>query len=375
MTGHPTPTLVVLSTGGTIASRLAGAAWTAQDNAASLVERLQHHDTHDVRILARDVLRAGSYQLTLAQVGHIVSAAHHALSNPHVAGIVITHGTDTLEETAALAQLCHDDPRPVVFTGAQLPADDPASDGPGNLADAVAVAAHPASRQRGPLIVFAGEIHTAIGTRKLHTEASHAFGNPARGPLGHVRDGTVRYLTEAPAPVSPAVKLSSLRLSAVRVDIVAYYPGADHVQLQAAAAAGARGIVIEAVGAGNANAQVARQVADLSARGVVVALSTRVPYGPVAARYGNGGGADLVDAGAIPIGTMRSGQARIVLAALLSELANPTRVRSELARIVATTDPSTRRVQPARRDGEEGASSAAGSDSGRVDSDAGGEFD
>ena len=319
--------VVVLSTGGTIASRHDERGVSlASDSVGALLERLPVDVA--VPVEGRDVLCVGSYLLTPADMAVIAREVRGVLADAAVLGVVVTHGTDTMEETAFLTELGHGDPRPVVFTGAQRPADAPDTDGPRNLADAITVAADPRSRDRGVLITFDGAVFGARGTLKTQTLAAAAFAAPDAGPLGQVRDGALLY-TALPArfpPVEPA------DLGVVRVDIVAVYPGADAAALEAVVAAGATGVVLEATGSGNANPRIRDVVARLTGDGVVVALSTRVHSGPVAGLYGNGGGADLVEAGAIPTGLLRPSQARILLTALLARHRDPVRVTEELAR-------------------------------------------
>jgi L-asparaginase len=320
--------VVVLSTGGTIASRHdARGAGLASDGVAALLGDLPL--ATGVPVEGRDVLRVGSYVLSPPDMIEIVHEAHRALVDASVLGVVVTHGTDTMEETAYLAELGHDDPRPVVFTGAQRPADAPDSDGPRNLANAITVAASPEARGRGVLICFDGAIFAARGTRKTQTVATGAFSAPDAGPIGLVRDGKLAF-TALPGRFPP-VDVSGLDLAGTRVDIVAHYPGTDAVALDAVASAGARGVVLEATGAGNANPQICTAVHRLTRSGVVVALSTRVHAGPVAALYGNGGGVDLIEAGAVPTGMLRPSQARILLTVLLARHRDPVRVAQELA--------------------------------------------
>jgi len=327
----------VLSTGGTIASRRdARGASVASDGVGELLRRLP--DAPDVPVEGRDVLCLGSYLLTAEDMAGIAREIRRTLADESVLGVVVTHGTDTMEETAFLADLVHDDPRPVVFTGAQRPADAPDTDGPRNLADAIAVAAHPSARDLGVLIAFDGAVFAAQGTRKTHTTAPAAFSAPDAGPLGHLRDGALtQALTQAVTigvrpERCPPLDLTALDLAEARVDVVAYYPGSDATALDAVAAAGARGVVIAGTGAGNANPAINASVARLTAEGVVVALSTRVDAGPVAGIYGNGGGLDLLAAGAVPTGVLRPSQARILLAALLAAHRDPARVAEELSR-------------------------------------------
>src|SRR5207237_7610976 len=103
-----------------------------------------------------------------------------------IAGVGVTHGTDTMEESVYLVDRLLDADLPVVLTGAQRGADQPDSDGPRNFRDAIRVAAAPEARGRGAMIAFAGELHAAREARKVHTSALRAFGSPGFGPLGHV---------------------------------------------------------------------------------------------------------------------------------------------------------------------------------------------
>lgn len=304
----------VLATGGTIASRSgAGGGATAQEGGADLVARLDLSAGVEVRV--RDVVRVGGFRMTLDRVHELARAVATELRDEPVAGVVVAHGTDTIEESAFFLDLFHADPRPVVVTGAQRAADSPDSDGPRNLTDAITAAAAPATRDLGVLIGFGGQLFPARGTRKTHTLAADTFANPSGGPLGWVHGGQVEVVT-APRR-RPALDLAGFDPTGVRVDVAPCYPDADATALRAFADAGARGIVLEATGAGNANPTICAAVAELTAAGVVVVTSTRVAAGPVTAIYGDGGGVDLLAAGAVPSGLLRPSQARMLLAALL----------------------------------------------------------
>ncbi len=323
--------IAVLGTGGTIASRIDehGAAQPV-DHVDGLVAGLA---VGDVEVDARDVLMKDSSALTTADHALIVREVRAALADPGIDGVVLTHGTDTAEETAYLLDLVHTDDRPVVLTGAQRPADAPDADGPHNLADALRVAADPAARGLGVLVVFDGLVLAARGTRKVHTHEAAAFAQPDGGALGRVVEGRL-VVTGAPAH-REHLDIGPVGLAAHRVDIAAVYPGVDGTALTAFAAAGAHGVVLVATGSGNANPAIVAAVADLTRHGVVVGLTTRVDTGPVAGIYGGGGGgADLVAAGAVPLGTLRAGQGRILLLALLAALGDPERVRNALPSFV-----------------------------------------
>jgi L-asparaginase len=251
-----------------------------------------------------------------------------------------------MEETAFLADLFHNDPRPVVFTGAQRSADVSDSDGPRNLIDAITIAGSPAARDLGVLISFNGEVFAAFGTRKTHTLALSAF-TADGGRVGHIWNGTFT-LRAIPRRAEP-LDLTALHDEDTRVDLVPYYPGADVTALEAVVAARSAGVVIEGTGAGNLNGPFCEEIASLTARGVVVALTTRVAYGPVAAIYGAGGGVDAVAAGAVPTGALRASQARILLFALLATGHSVDEVRDEMARRASQNAPSSREAAPTER--------------------------
>jgi L-asparaginase len=320
------PRVVVVTTGGTIASR------TADDGArrasASGAELLGDVSLgRDVDVTVTDAMSVNSYAMTMAELARIPVAVRDALADPAVDGVVVTHGTDTMEESAFLTDLGHGDPRPVVFTGAQRAADSAHGDGPLNLRDAIGVAADPGARDLGVLIVFDGLVLPARGTRKVETLASAAFANPDAGPVGRIAEGALTVVAGVvrPAPLDPD------RLAALaehRVDTVALYPGTDATAMHAHVAAGAAGLVLEATGLGNANPAIVAAVRALTDGGIAVVLSTRVHAGPVLGVYGNGGGHDLVAAGALPAGLLRASQARILLLALLASGATPEEIRT-----------------------------------------------
>ena len=306
----------MLSTGGTIASRQSAAGGAqASDAGAALLERVEVPS--GVTVQVRDLMTINSFVMTPNDMLSVVVGVQATLGDPTVAGVVVTHGTDTMEETALLVDLFHDDPRPVVFTGAQIAADQDGTDGPANLGDAIAVAAANEARDLGVLVVFGGAVLAARGTRKTATVAAAAFANPESGALGVVVDGRLRLQGRAPARVRLVPVGWVLPTDLPRVDIVALYPGADSVGLLALVDAGAQGIVLEATGAGNANPGLVETVRDLVRAGVTVVVSTRVHSGPVVALYGGGGGVDLVAAGAVLGGSLRPSQARVLLMALL----------------------------------------------------------
>ena len=306
--------IVVLGAGGTIASAPSSQGASAVRSAADVVGALTI-DGH--LIVATDVLTTGSYLMTLGDMRAIAAAVRDALADGDVHGVVVTHGTDTLEETAFLVDLVHDDDRPVVFTGAQRMASAPGSDGVDNLRRAVRLAACPEASGRGVLVLFGGSVHAARGVRKIQTLELEAFESTVGTAVGTVVGDDV--LLEPVQPRLPARPLPGRDLDHVRVDMVLHYPGADAVLLDAAVSAGARGMVVVGTGVGNANPSIVGAVRRATDAGVAVGLSTRVPFGPIDVVYGNGGGFDMVEAGAIPLGALPASQARVLLAVLLAE--------------------------------------------------------
>lgn len=310
------PHVVLLATGGTISSRKSpmNGASVASDTGEQVFKSLGSSVSHPVRVV--DVFQKGSYLLTVDDMIRICGVIKETLSDPQVLGVVVTHGTDTMEETAYLADLTHDDNRPVVFTGAQRAADSDSPDGPDNLSRAIAVAGSPDARGKGVLLAFAGTIFPASGVRKGHTTGLNAFANPDFGVVGQVfATGEVLMLESGTRP--EPLPLPVVAADPPRVDLVAAYPGADSALLRASLLAGAAGIVLQATGSGNANLKLCPEVAAATAAGVIVVTSTRVDAGPVVPLYGAGGGADLSAAGAIASGLLRPSQSLILLSLLL----------------------------------------------------------
>ena len=289
--------LVVVTTGGTIATSAdTDGVLRPARGGAELVAGL---DAEFVDALAVD-----SSQLVPADWVRIAAAVDGALAGG-ADGVVVTHGTDTLEETALWLELTYGGAAPVVLTGAARAADDPDADGPANLRDALSAAASPLARDLGVLICFAGALLVPLGTTKLGGAA--VFGGS--DPVGVVSDGGVSLSGgKRRAFLGPVGDVP-------RVDIASAYPGADGTAIDAFADAGARGLVVEAMGAGNAGTAVVDAVGRACARGLAVAVTTRVPGGRTGPAYGPGH--DLVEAGAVMVPRLRASQARVLLMAAL----------------------------------------------------------
>lgn len=308
----------LLATGGTIASRSgSGAGATAADSASALLTGLA--DATGIEVTSEDVMTVGSYRLGLPELATIARTARERAADPEIDGVVVTHGTDTMEETAFLTDLVNDTDTTVVFTGAQRAADHPDTDGPRNLRQAVLVAAHPEMRGLGALIGFDGDLLSARGVRKGHTMASQPFTGGVA--VGSVHDDTPRLRARPHRPGTLA--LAEGALDDVRVELVVAYPGADPAALTAAADRGAHAVVLAGTGLGNAGPGHAEAVAGLVGRGVPVVLATRTLAGPVLGVYGAGGGADILAAGAVAAGELTPFQARVLAAAVIPDHPDP----------------------------------------------------
>jgi L-asparaginase len=233
-----------------------------------------------------------------------------ALDSDAVGGVVVTHGTDTMEETAYLVDLTVRSEKPVVFVGAQRNASEPDFDGPRNLLNAVRICVAPEARGKGTLIALNNEINAARETTKTHTSSVETFKSGEFGLLGVVDHDRVVFQR---TPIRRQyIELAGRPLP--RVDIVPMYAGADGTLLQAAVASGARGLVIQALGWGNVNEEMYQAIENAIKAGVPVVVSTRVPNGRVLPVYGFiGGGQTLKEAGVVFADNLSPQKARILL--------------------------------------------------------------
>lgn len=291
--------IAVVATGGTIACTTDDTgALVPTVSAAELVEAAREISTpSDVEISPVDSVRLDSSSLSLTDLDDLLQRVHALIADDSIAGVVITHGTDSMEDTAMALELFHTGKKPVVITGAQRSFDHLESDGPQNLADAISYAANGAP---GVSIRFGGLTIPARGAFKAHTSALEAFQATSQ-----------KIRTRPTLPLTP--------LAGQDVVIISAWPGAPRLLVDAAVASGINGIIVEGLGSGNMGSEMGEGVKDALDAGIPVLITTRVPEGSVTLAYGgDGGGATLAQAGALGTGTLRAGQARMVLLAALA---------------------------------------------------------
>jgi L-asparaginase len=315
--------IIVLSTGGTIASRYSAKHGSVVSNVGGgeLVASLRPL-APDAEVVSEEFSNIGSYSIDLETAFRLAQRIRTLLADPGIAGIVVTHGTDTMEESAYLADLLVDSSKPVVFTGAQIHADEPDSDGPRNLADAIRVAASEEARGMGVVIVFGQEIHAARDATKMHASRVGTFSSLEHGKLGEI-DAKRVWIQRRTMRRDP---LDSDRIEP-QVDVIKLVMGSDERFVRAAVETGARGLVLEAFGRGNATPAVTKAAIEAIRRGIPVAVASRCPQGRVEPIYGAGGGSDLAAAGAIFCGDLSAAKARILMALLLGSGADQSAIR------------------------------------------------
>ncbi len=277
------PLVSVLATGGTIAGRAlrqgSVAEYTPGDiSARDLLDALPQV-AGVARIRCRQVANIGSEDMTDAVWFDLARAVAEEREDGEVRGVVVLHGTDTMEETAVFLDLLIGGGAPVVLTGAMRPADAVSADGPANILAAVRVAADAGSAGRGVLVVMNDVIHRARHVTKTDTLALDTFRSRGCGPEGRVVDGRVCFTRQGGVREGAAFSLAGVE-ELPRVEIVYGHAGMTRGVVEAVVGSGAWGIVYAGVGMGNIHSEVRGVLAAAAAGGVVVACSSRVGGGP-----------------------------------------------------------------------------------------------
>jgi L-asparaginase len=308
------PRVVLIGTGGTIASRYdpkLGRTVASQRAEDLLAQVPQLAEVAAIEV--DDFATVSSFDMSVEFAHRLAGRINRQLARDDVAGVVVTHGTDTMEESCYLADLLLQSDKPAVFTGAQRAHDDPNPDGPGNILGAVRAAAAPAARGLGAMICFADQIHAARDVTKVSASALATFQSYDKGALGEVDAGRVLIHRRPERRRTFVVERLETRVPLIRLCL-----GFDAGLVEAALARDASGLVLEAFGRGNGPAALVPVVRKAVAAGVPVVVTSRCPTGRVEPIYGKGGGKDLADAGAIFAGDLKGPKARLLLMVLLS---------------------------------------------------------
>ncbi|MEO9101050.1 MAG: asparaginase [Burkholderiaceae bacterium] len=309
------PTVAFIATGGTIAMKIdpvknAPVPAISGDDLLATVPDIGKYATIQVNNLSN----VPSDYMDPPRWIQLTKAVQTALDRSEVAGVIVSHGTDTLEETAFWLDLTVQSPKPVILIGAQRNASSPDFDGPRNLLNAARIAVDAQARDKGVLLAMNNQINAARYVTKTHTGNVETFNSGQFGMIGEVYPDRVIFVYAPLRRQHIAIQQASMP----QVDIVPMYGGADGAALRAAVDRGAKGIVVQALGMGNMNESMFEAVKYALGKKVPVVVSTRVHNGRVLPNYGFiGGGKTSADAGAVMAGDLKPAKARILLMLLL----------------------------------------------------------
>lgn len=339
MTSSAPVRIRLITLGGTIASvpQADGSNAVPRLSAQELVAGLGGSSELDgIEVLVSDFRQTPSGDLTITDMVELAAFVTGLDDGQAVDGVVITQGTDTLEETAFLLDLMVEVALPVVLTGAMRHPGKPGADGPANLTGALLVAASPLARSLGPVVYFAEQVHLPRFVRKVHASSVSAFQSPQAGPIGWVTEGRVRI------PLVPRARTAALpgpvrRGPLPRVALVRVGLDSDADLIEAVIQADHAGLVVEGFGGGHVPASLVPVLAAAVERMPVV-YASRTGAGEVyESTYGFAGSErDLLEHGLIGAGFLDGAKARLLLTLLL---AAGTTQRSDIAaRFAATTE-------------------------------------
>lgn len=320
----PRPHVLLVATGGTIASTNYYVGQGAKIGVDALLKAVPALDTV-ATISAQQFSNVASMSMTPTLWLALARGIGDTLrARPDLAGVVVTHGTDTMEETAYFLDLTVADPRPVVVTGAMRPADGVGIDGPANLLHAVQVAASPKAKGRGAMVLLNDEMLAARDAQKMNTTRPNAFAAPYRGDLGIADPEGVQFF-RLPTH-APTFDLAAVR-ELPRVDIAYTWVGGDGADVDAFVAAGAKGIVVAGSGRGAIPAAQNQALQRAMAKGVVVVVGSRTGSGTVP--VGSGTARRAGGSATIGAGDLNVQKARVLLMLALTRTSDP----AEVARI------------------------------------------
>jgi len=307
--------VVIITTGGTIASTKDenGMLISGQLNGNELAEICQLPSNIEIIIL--DVFQLPSMHINISRMQEIKNVIMHTLNDKSVDGIVVTHGTDSLEETAYFLDLTINDSRPIVVTGSQKSPQEVGTDVFSNLKNSISVALNESLIGVGAVVVFNERIYSAKYIKKVHASNLQGFDSLGHGYLGII-DNDVVSLYQKPITRESYSLINPLE----KVDIVKCYAGADGYLIDALCLGGVKGVVLEGAGRGQVSPEMVASIEKaIDNYSMTIVLTTSTEEGQVHPSYNYKGSAyNLVNLGVILGGDYDSKKARIKLAVLLS---------------------------------------------------------
>lgn len=328
-TSAPAPALrsvKILATGGTIAGAGSAGSYgytSGEFKVEDLIKAVPNLDKV-ARLSGEQVANIGSQDMNDDVWLKLAGRTNELLSSNTVDGVVITHGTDTMEETAYFLDLVVKSDKPVVLVGSMRPATAISADGPANLYNGVSVASSPASRGRGVVVVLNDAIHAARNVTKTNTTNVETFESPNRGQAGVVNSGSVTWFEPMDKRHTTQSEFSVRGMTALpRVDVIYAHANMDGSLIQAALDRGARGLVIAGVGDGNMSKSALDALAGAVKNGVVVVRSTRLPSGLVL----RNNEVDDDKMGFVASGELNPGKSRVLLQLALTKTRDPRAVQ------------------------------------------------
>lgn len=309
------PTVQFIATGGTIAMKIdpvknAPVPAISGDDLLATVPDVGKY----AQIQVNNLSNVPSDYMDPARWVQLTKAVQDALNRSEVAGVIVSHGTDTLEETAFWLDLTVKSTKPVVLIGAQRNASSPDFDGPRNLLNAVRIAVDNQAKEKGVMLAMNNQINSARYVTKTHTQNVETFNSGDYGFIGEVYPDKVIFANTPARRQHIPIQAEKMP----EVEIVAMYGGADGAALRNAVDRGVKGIVVQALGMGNMNVPMYEAVKYAVSKNVPVVVSTRVHNGRVMPSYGFiGGGKTTSEAGAVFADDLKPAKARILLMLLL----------------------------------------------------------
>jgi len=321
------PRLRVLATGGTIAGAQASAADYAYKSGAydvgALLAAVPNLDQLAL-LTGEQVASIGSQDMSDDVWLRLARRVNAVLAEPDTDGVLITHGTDTLEETGYFLSLVTKSDKPVVMVGSMRPATAVSADGPGNIYNGVAVAADPRAQGKGTLVVLNDTIHYARNVVKTDTTSVQTFESVNRGPAGLVNTGRIFWFEPMDKKLGLASEFSIDGLEKLpRVDIIYAHANMSVDLIEAAIRNGAKGIVVAGVGDGNMSAAALDALTEAARHGVVTVRSTRLPQGIVL----RNNEVDDDERGFVVSGELNPAKARVLLQLALTRTRDPAAIQ------------------------------------------------